>query len=168
MRKSVRFMMIALVLGGFVGTAGLAFAADRTPADILKELEGVTEPKFDPAKRSDQAYVEQVRNEYKKYVAKRGELILELYKIAPDHEKIPTLLAERWGILPMLSGKPDDTIKEIEETLAHTKNEKLKVEGTFTKTRLKLIQGRTRALRTSRSSTSSSSWPPRILAVPNC
>jgi hypothetical protein len=135
MCKVVRCTVVAIVLGGFAGTAGLALAADRTPADILKDLGGVTPPTFE-------AYIKDYIAERQKVTEKRGELILELLKIAPDHEQIPKLLAERWGGLPVVGPKADDTIKEIEETLAHTKNEKVKVEGTFTKARIKLIQSR--------------------------
>jgi thiol-disulfide isomerase/thioredoxin len=142
MRKFVRCALVAVVLGGFVGTSGLAIAADRTAADILKELEGLSLPRFDAAKRSDQNYVQQYITEHQKVTEKRGELILELLKVAPDHEQVPKLLSERWANLPVVGPKADDSIKEINEAIAHTKNEKVKIEGTFTKARIKLIQTR--------------------------
>lgn len=142
MSQSVRRTLVVLVLGGFVGAAGWAHAADRTPADILKELDGITLPKFDAAKRTDQEYVQQYIGERQKALEKRGQLILELYKAAPDHEKVPTLLQERWSSLPQVGPKADETYKEIEKTLAGTKNQKIKVEGAFVKARIKLIQGR--------------------------
>ena len=169
MRKLLRCTFVAVVLGGFVGTSALAFAADRTAADILKDLEGVTLPKFDPAKRSDQAYVQQYITEHQKVAEKRGELILELLKVAPDHEQIPKLLTERWTNLPAIGPKADDSIKEIEETMAHTKNEKVKVEGTFTKagsgSSKEPFKRETRHLGHRRVH---QRWPPRILAAAIC
>ncbi len=140
MLRLARYTLAAVVLVGFVSTSVLAFAADRTAADILKDLEGNPLPKPDLAKRSDRDYVQQFNSEYQKVSEKRGELILELLKIAPDHEQIPKLLTERWRNLPAIGPRADDSIKEVEETVAHTKNEKVKVEGTYTKARIKLIQ----------------------------
>ena len=62
---------------------------------------------------------------------KRAELILELYKVAPDHDRIPKLMAERWDTRlagPQVSG---EIRKEIDDVLAHTQNQKLKIEAAF-------------------------------------
>jgi thiol-disulfide isomerase/thioredoxin len=141
MSKLAKHALVALVLGGFAGTGGWAVAADRTADEILKELDGAPIPKFDPAKRAEKGYIQQYISDRQKATEKRGELILELYKAAPDHEKVPKLLKERWMGLPQMGPKADGTFKEVEDVLAHTKNELIKVEGLFVKARIKLIQG---------------------------
>src|SRR6516165_4099138 len=141
MTKLAKHAILALVLGGLAGTGGWVLAADRTADEILKELDGVKLPNFDGTKRSDQAYIQQFLKERQEATEKRGTLIKELYKAAPEHEKIPVLLQERWNTLLMMGPKADETYKEIEETLANTKNEKIKVEGLFVKARIKLVQG---------------------------
>jgi thiol-disulfide isomerase/thioredoxin len=110
----------------------------------------MTLPKPDRAKAADPSYRKAFIAEHQKAAAKRSELILELYKAAPDHEKLMMLLPERWytrlsaGETPEVSNKiADEVYKEIEETLAHTKREKIKLDGLFFKARIKLTQGRT-------------------------
>src|SRR5271166_6223052 len=101
MNSFVRCTLVALVVGGFAGAASGAQAPDRAPADvILKELDETTLPKFDAAKRSDQEYIRQYIADRQKAMEKRGALIRKLYKAAPDHEKLPNLLQERWSTLP--------------------------------------------------------------------
>ena len=72
----------------------------------------------------------------------RDKLILELYKAAPDNKRIPTLMAERWESTPPGGPQIDALIKEIDDVLAHTKNDKLKVEGTYVKAQAKLFKDR--------------------------
>ena len=136
MSKLAKHALVALVLGGFVGTGGWAVAADRTADEILKELDDTPIPKFDPPRDPNRSTSSSTSVTVKKPLTKRGELILELYKAAPDHEKVPKLLQERWMRLPQSGPKADATIKEVEEVLAHTKNEQTKVEGSFVKARI--------------------------------
>ncbi|MGZ3489271.1 MAG: hypothetical protein ACXVBY_20695, partial [Isosphaeraceae bacterium] len=62
---------------------------------------------------------------------KRAELILELYKVAPDHDRIPKLMAERWDTRLAGPQVPGEIRKEIDDFLAHTQNQKLKIEAAF-------------------------------------
>jgi thiol-disulfide isomerase/thioredoxin len=148
MRKITKHVLAGVALIAFAASGGQAIAADRTADEILKELDGVTIPKFDRAKSSDPAYGTEIRAAQQKAVHKRSELILELYRAAPDNEKLAKLLPERWSICLMAtsaaeaSKNADKTYKEVVEELAHTKNEKIKVEGAFVKARIKLTEGR--------------------------
>ena len=72
---------------------------------------------------------------------KRATLILELYKTAPTHEKIPMLMVERWRSVGADS-KSDDIIKEIDEVLAQTSDPKLKLEAAYAKAQIKLSSSR--------------------------
>jgi thiol-disulfide isomerase/thioredoxin len=140
MSKVTKHIMAAVAIVGLTVCGTQAIAADRTADEILKELDGVPLPKLDRAKVGDQAYVREYRAAMQKAIPKRLELILELHKAAPDHEKLATLLPERWNFLPQTGVSLDDMSKEIEETLAKTKNEKVKVEGLFMKSQIKLAQ----------------------------
>ena len=63
----------------------------------------------------------------------RDAMIMELYKVAPRHQRIPKLMAERWfhriGAFP----KSLEGLKEIDEILGQDRNEELKIEGTYIK-----------------------------------
>ena len=137
MSRLVKYTLVVLFFGGF---SGAARADDAKSADaVLKELEAIKFPTVDRSKVSDQAYVQKFRAEYQSVLEKRGDLMLKLYKVAPDHEKVPALLEQRWA--NRLGMKTDETLKEIDEILAETKNEKIKVAGSFVKARFKLVQG---------------------------
>ena len=150
MIKLMKHTFAVIAVAGFAASGGRALAADRTAAEILKDLDGVPVPKIDRAKVGDPAYVREIRAALQKAVPKRLELIRELHKAAPDHEKLATLLPERWSYLPPSGPQGDETFKEVSDAVAHTKNEKLKVEGAFVKARIKLIQGREADAPTSR------------------
>jgi thiol-disulfide isomerase/thioredoxin len=68
---------------------------------------------------------------------KRGALALELYKAAPTNERVPKLMVERW--MTLSHTQADVALKEIEEVLAQTKNADFKLEATFSKAQIKLV-----------------------------
>ena len=143
MSKFVKCTLVAMMFGGLLGAANWAAADDGKPADaVLKQLEGTTVPKFDSTKRYEQNYIRQYMADLRKAMEARAELIHKLYKIAPEHEKVPTLLEERWGTLLQTGDKNEEIVKEIDETLAHTTNAKFKTAGTFIKARVQLMEGR--------------------------
>ncbi|MFI5458211.1 MAG: TlpA family protein disulfide reductase [Isosphaerales bacterium] len=138
MNKIVRGTWVVAVLGGWILSAGTARAADGPAEAILKELDAAKAPSFDATKRSDQAYIQDYLSKRQAAMEKRSGLILDLYKAAPDHEKVPTLMAERW--MNNANGpKAGELTKEIDDVLAHCKNEKLKLDGTFIKARVVLM-----------------------------
>jgi thiol-disulfide isomerase/thioredoxin len=141
MREFVKCTLIALLFGGLIGIGNWATADDDKSADgVLKQLEATSVPKFDSTKRNDQDYIRQYIADRQKVMEARAELIQKLYKLAPDHEKVPGLLEERWGTI-LQGGNNDATLKEIDETLAHTTNAKIKTGGTFMKARVEIMKG---------------------------
>jgi thiol-disulfide isomerase/thioredoxin len=143
MGKFVKCTLAAALFGGLLIAASYGAADDNKAADVvLKQLESTTVPKFDSAKRSDQEYIKQYIADRQKAMEDRAELILKLYKIAPEHEKTPALLEERWATIIQLGNNPDKALKEIDETLAHNTNAKIKTGGTFVKARIQLMEGR--------------------------
>ncbi len=135
---------IVLVFAGLalVPTSALALAlADRPAEQILKDLDAVQMPAI-PENRNDRAAVQKYITDRMNAQEKRSALILELYQAAPDHERLPQLLAERWMNIPPFGPKAVELNQEIDDVLAHTSNEKLKVEGTFIKARNALVANR--------------------------
>jgi thiol-disulfide isomerase/thioredoxin len=131
-----------LSLGCVLASAALALGADRPASDILKDIDAVKLPALDPTKVRDRVYVQEYFKQHQEATKTRDKLILELYKAAPDNERIATLMAERWGSTPPGGPQNDALIKEIDDVLAHTKHDKLKVEGTFFKARAQLFKVR--------------------------
>ena len=88
-----------------------------------------------------QPYVSQFRTKLQAATEKRAALILELYKADPSHDRIPALMAERWsarrfGLTAAQLGP------EIDEVLAQTKNEKLKIEATYARAYSRMVASR--------------------------
>ncbi len=131
-----------LSLGCVLASAALALGADRPASDILKDIDAVKMPALNRAKVSDRLYVQEYLKQRQEATAAKDKLVLELYKAAPDNERIPTLMTERWGNTPPGGSQIDALIKEIDDVLAHTKNEKLKVEGAFFKAQARLFKDR--------------------------
>jgi thiol-disulfide isomerase/thioredoxin len=137
MRRFLAAAGAAMVLG-WLSTAPAR--ADRPAEDILKDLEAVKMPEI-PAKR-DQDSIRKYITERQEALEKRGTLIFELYKAAPDNPRVPELLGERWANLPPIGPQAAEVTKEIDEVLAKTDNAKLKVEGNFVKARNTLMANR--------------------------
>jgi thiol-disulfide isomerase/thioredoxin len=131
-----------LSLGCFLASAALALGADRPATEILKEIDAVKMPTLDRTKVRDQGYVQKYVKEHEEATSTRGKLILELYKAAPDNERVPALMTERWANTPPMGPQIDALLKEIGDVLAHTKNEKLKVEGTYVKAQAQVFKSR--------------------------
>lgn len=122
--------------------AAVALGANPSAKKVLKAIDSLTMSAFDLKRMEDRAYVREYQTKHQEMTDKRAELILELYKVAPDHERIPTLMVERWGRIPPASPKADAQNEEIDAVLAHSKDRYLKVEGTYIKARAKLFKER--------------------------
>jgi thiol-disulfide isomerase/thioredoxin len=142
MRSLAKSAWTAALLGISFIAAGQAVAADRPAEAILKDLDSVEVPKLDASKRTDSAYIGEFLKKRQEASDKRSELTLELYKSAPDHERLPTLLIERWRNVRPTDPKIDEVIKEIEQVSTQTKNTKLKLDGTFALAQIKLARSR--------------------------
>ena len=74
-------------------------------------------------------------------IEKRSGLILDLYKAAPEHDKVADLMPERW-MNGAVGPKSDEIAKEIDDVIAHTKNEKLRLNGAYLKAGIELMKTR--------------------------
>jgi thiol-disulfide isomerase/thioredoxin len=129
-------------LGGWIVSAGAVLAADRPADQILSDIDAVKVPQYDGTKRGDQAYVREFMTKRQEAASKRATLILELYKAAPEHERIATLLPERWGSMSPFGPQADELAKEINDVAANAVNPKLKLEATYFKAQFGLFKGR--------------------------
>jgi thiol-disulfide isomerase/thioredoxin len=132
----------ALLLGGGIASAATALGADRSAAEILKALDAVKPPSFDAARRSDQNYIREIQAQYQQAAAKRDELILELLRTDPNHDRLPILMIERWRRLPLVGPNAGKLDQELDDILAHTQNPRLKLEAAFIKAQASLYKAR--------------------------
>jgi thiol-disulfide isomerase/thioredoxin len=120
--------------------AAVALGADRSAEQILKAIDCLMMPAFDLKRMEDRAYLPEYQAKYLGTTEKRAELILELYKAAPDHERVPALMVERWRRSPPRSPQAEAQIPEIDAVLAHSKDRSFKLEGTYIKARTLLFK----------------------------
>ncbi len=125
------------ILVGVIAAAN-ARGDDRTAQVILSEIEAAKIPTFDLTKRQDQTYLKQYIADRRRMIEKRVELILELSKTAPDDPRVPSLLAERW--VNRGSYRTEETLKEVEDALAHSTNEKTRIEAAFARAFIRLMK----------------------------
>jgi thiol-disulfide isomerase/thioredoxin len=120
MSRSARHVLVALLLmAGLVGSVWWWVTPPRTAERILEELK-----------------LPQTN-------ANRCALILELYKVAPEHDKLARLLPHRWT--SNMKDRAEESLREIETVMASTKNVALKVEAAYIRAQLlrRLRSGRT-------------------------
>jgi thiol-disulfide isomerase/thioredoxin len=129
--EKVILTAVVLIVAGSGFSSAPAQESSRSAAQILKELDEVKPPLFDTSKGTDQAYAREYRTKVRETRKKRADLIMELYKAAPNHGRIPSLMAERWGIRLLGPLAPDELRKEIDDIFVHTQNQKLKIEAAF-------------------------------------
>ena len=146
MRVSLSTVSFALLFWGSFGLLPSAVAtADRSAEAILKDIDGVEMPDVAKVDRKDQEAVQKFLKDRRKAMSKKAGLISELGKVAPDHEKLVTLLPERWQILVMTGTDSSEIAKEeVAEVLSHAKSDKLKAEAAFFNAML-LFRGREKA-----------------------
>jgi thiol-disulfide isomerase/thioredoxin len=139
-RTILKVVCLGVLLGGLICLAWPALAAERSAEAILKEIDAVKLPTLDSSKKDDRQYVRSYEIKRREAALKRARLIRELYKVAPDHERVASLLQERWntiGLRPEM-GRHDELIREIEQVVGHTKDRNLKIEASYLRAQLKL------------------------------
>jgi Redoxin len=137
--RTFAIVTLAVVLVGLCGgtASSLSSVADRSVDQILEDLDRIKIPSYDASKKNDQTYTAQFLTELRHATEARAELILELYKADPDHDRIPTLMAERWSLRPY--GLTFDRLSpEIDNVLARTRSQQIKIEGIFARTLARL------------------------------
>jgi thiol-disulfide isomerase/thioredoxin len=142
----MRSMTIGIVLGGCLASAAVARAADRKPEQILKDIDAIKHTAVDSGSdandtdsKDKKGVASAAEIKSREAAQKRAKLIAELYKVAPDHKRIPTLMVERWKTL----GTPEKTryaefVSEVDKVFAHTKDKHLKTEAAYLRATLKL------------------------------
>jgi thiol-disulfide isomerase/thioredoxin len=117
-----------------------ARSAERTADQILKDIDAVKLPVLGSKKKGDRSAVLDNQIRRREAAQKRARLIRDLYKVAPDHKRIPALMEERWTTLGTHpeKGKYDELIRELDNVLSQTKDKKLKIEASFARAQLKL------------------------------
>jgi thiol-disulfide isomerase/thioredoxin len=88
-------------------------------------------PAYDPSRRSEPGYIEQLQKQFLEIGAKRDALILELFRADPNHEGLAALMSEHWRRMPPAGPNERMLNQEIADVLARTRNEKLKAEAHF-------------------------------------
>jgi uncharacterized protein (TIGR03067 family) len=150
-------------------SAAFAPGADRSAGQILKAIDSLKMSAFDLKRMEDREYIREYQAKHLSKTERRAELILELYKAAPNHERIPSLMVERWRHGHPASPNAEAQIEEIDTVLAHSGNRYLKLEGTYLRARAKLLKhrlGGSPIYRASRNSWSSA--PGTFLAAQAC
>ena len=120
-----------VLLGLLLGSGFSAIAAERPPQDILKELNAMRMPPYDPSRLPEPGYREKIELALKEAAAHRDALILELFVSDPNHELLPPLMQERWRRLPPVGPNEAKLNREIADVLARSQNDKLKAEAYF-------------------------------------
>jgi thiol-disulfide isomerase/thioredoxin len=136
----VKLVALSIVLCGSMVLMSPARSAERTAEQILKEIDAVKLPTLNSKKQGDRSAVLDNQIRRREAAQKRARLIRDLYKVAPDHKRVPALMEERWATLGAHpeKGKYDELVRELDNVLSHTKDKKLKVEASFTRAQLKL------------------------------
>src|SRR5262249_5547953 len=128
-----------LIASGWIAATAQTPGADRRAEQILNNIDAAVAPKLDARQARSTPYLRRFRANQRDVAAKRDKLILELYQAAPDHERLPELMAERWS-------RKDERyralFKEVDDVLAHAKSPKLKAEAIFIKARAKVRETR--------------------------
>jgi thiol-disulfide isomerase/thioredoxin len=139
MSRIVKGTWLAAIFGFGLCMASTAPATadDRSAKEIIRDIDNVKFPLLDRSKIRDQAYIREFMAKNQEAGAKVDGLVMELYKAAPDHERITRLMSDRWARMGM---RFDDLYKDVDAILAHDKNPKLRIEGTFAKARARLME----------------------------
>jgi len=148
MRRIRLRTLAALAIGGWVvamaATGTPVQAADRPADQILADIDAVEIPKLDPSQRGETLAMIEYIGKRKAAMERRGELVRELFRTAPDHPKLPSLFVERWQDQLMMTegNRPmPNLLAELQEVLAGTKNAKLKADAAFYRTILEVQTG---------------------------
>ena len=110
-----------------LGLAGQG--ADRKPEQCSKRSTR-SSSRRSTLKKKTRKVTSAARDQGREAAQKRVELILELYKIAPDHKRIPALDGERWKLI----GTPEKTryaelVAELDKVITQHQRQTLEDRG---------------------------------------
>jgi thiol-disulfide isomerase/thioredoxin len=130
----------AALLGCLIFSVATATAADRPAPQILRDLDAIQKPSFDPSRQSDPGYMDQIRKEVMESAARRDALTFELFGSDPNHERLPELMRDHWRRLPPVGAAAAKLDQEITTVLARTRNDQLKAEAHFARAQAGLFK----------------------------
>ncbi len=136
--------MWARIAGSGIIGLGLAAspssrAGDRSPVEILHEIDGLKTPELDLAREDDPDYIRRFRAARAVVRIRRAEAIAELHRVDPGNPSLVKLLPVRWRGLSGRLGGPDDNAGardltgELDEVLAGPAPRPLRVEAAYIK-----------------------------------
>jgi thiol-disulfide isomerase/thioredoxin len=140
MKAPLKKTVAAAFLAGWIAATGAVIAADRPADQILGEIDTIKMPQVDRTKTRDQAYVQDYLKKRQETMAKKGVLIRELYKVAPEHERLATLLPERWSTMSPFGPQAKELADEINQVYSHAKDPQLKLQATYFKAQLGMVK----------------------------
>jgi thiol-disulfide isomerase/thioredoxin len=141
MVKLVTRSAIALLVIAAIGSVAVAAEGKRSAREILSDLDTARMPAYDPSRRSEPGYIETLQKRFVEIAAKRDVLILELFRVDPNHDGLAALMAEHWRRMPPAGPNERKLNQEIADVLARTRNQKLKAEAHFARAQADLYKG---------------------------
>jgi thiol-disulfide isomerase/thioredoxin len=141
MRKNAMRSWTAVLFGFMIAATATAMGADRSAKEILKDLDAIKMPTFEPARRSEPGYVQNLQRQMMEAGAKQDVLIPELFKVDPDNDRLPALMSAHWMRMPPVGPNASKLTQELDDALARTHNEKLKAEVYFARARIAIVKG---------------------------
>lgn len=113
------------------GQAPGQMVGDHRPAEkIIEAYEAVEIPAYDGSRRAEEGYRAEYIAARNAAMLKQAELIGELHKSHPAHDRLPELLPVRWNAL-MGAGEAEAVLEETKTLAGRTYNKDLKVEALF-------------------------------------
>jgi len=140
MRKNAIRSWTAVLFGSMIAVTATAMAADRSAKEILKDIDAIKMPTFDPAKRSEPGYMQTLQRQMMEAAAKQDTLIPELFKADPDNDRLPVLMMSHWRRMPPIGPNASKLTQELDDVLAKSHNEKLKAEAYFARAQIGLYK----------------------------
>jgi thiol-disulfide isomerase/thioredoxin len=113
---------VRLALCGWLALTGVALAADRTAEEILKDYDAVEVVKYEPEKKGQPGYVVEYRGALNRADRRKAELAHELFRVRPDHQRLPAMLIHCWKDSMMSPATAAGTVAEIDEALPFFKD----------------------------------------------
>jgi thiol-disulfide isomerase/thioredoxin len=132
----------AWLLAGLIGSAAVAAEADRSAQEILRDLDAARMPTYDPSRTHEPGYMEELQKQFIEIGAKRDALILELFRVDPDHAGLSALMADHWRRMPPEGLNEAKLLREIDDVLSRTKNAALRSEAYFARAQAGLYKSR--------------------------
>lgn len=128
---AVAMTLSSPALGQNQGQAPSQMVGDHRPAEkIIEAYEAVEIPAYDGSRRAEEGYRAEYIAARNAAMLKQAELIGELHRSHPGHDRLAELLPVRWNAL-MGAGEAEKVLGETEALAMRTNSDELKVEALF-------------------------------------